>query len=211
MIRITLAAALVSLASSAAAQTAPQAAASPRAADQMAQQCELHIWPAERLKGHAFAMGQITGRASGEEIEGAMTDLLDPTAQLGALRELDLMSALGLPADTKLIEHLEPLDRKTVNKVKTRRASSASQCYSELIIVEHKLTEDIVWGDRFQSSFAFRDFGDKAEVRTQVRGKGGNKLKILTLPETDRPADAVELVAAAVRGNFQEFARRVRR
>ncbi len=53
----------------------------------------------------------------------------------------------------------------------------------------------------------FRNFGDKPEVRGLIKGVGGNKLKVLTLPEERRPANTTELVAAALKGNFLEFAK----
>lgn len=171
--------------------------------------CELHLWPAERLNGLGFSLynGLIKGRASNKQIEGAMDDLVSPSAQVAALREADLVGNLGLPPGTRLVEHQESLDRKTLNKIRTRRASSSSPCYSELIVMQHMLIEDIVWGDRFLSTFMFRNFGDKPDAKHSVKGTGGNKLKVLTLAENARPADAPQLVAAALRANFMEYAK----
>jgi len=170
-------------------------------------QCELHIWPTETFWGIPYKVGYITGRASKDEIVGSMESLVGPPAQLAALRDADPVRALGLPAGTRIVEHQEILDRKTVTKIRTRRAQSTSPCYSELIVLQHFLTEDIVWGDRFGSAFMFRNFGDKPEARGSIKGVGGNKLKVLTLPEAARPANTAELVAAALKGNFLEFAK----
>lgn len=172
-----------------------------------ASQCELHMWPTETFSGIPYKVGYITGRASKDQIVGSMESLVGPSAQLAALRDADPVRALGLPAGTRVVEHEEILDRKTVTKIRTRRAQSASPCYSELIVLQHFLTEDIVWGDRFGSAFMFRNFGDKAEVRGSTKGVGGNKLKVLTLPEASRPANTAELVEAALKGNFLEFAK----
>jgi len=172
--------------------------------------CELHIWPAARLESLPFAVGMIKGRASREQIDGAMGELLSPASQTGAVRDANPLGELRLPADTRIIEHSEPLDPKTVGKIKTRRAQSTSPCYAELIIVRHDLIEDIVWGDRFLSTFLFRDFGDKPEARLSIKGEGGNKLKVLTLSAQARPADAPQLVAGAVRANFLEFTKNAR-
>lgn len=169
-------------------------------------QCELHVWPAERFNTLAFSMGLIKG-SSDEQIEEAMEDLLSPSIQLQALRGIDLTSKLGLPQGTKIVEHNEPLVRKTANKIMSRRAQSLSPCYSELIMMEHKLIEDIVWGDRFQTAFLFRDFADKAEPTRSFRTTAGNKLKVLTQPKDSRPADAQQLVIAAVQANFLEYAK----
>jgi len=172
--------------------------------------CELHIWPAAQLSGLAFRLGVIRGRATEGQIVGAMDDLLSPEAQLAALREVDFSRELRVPADTVRIEHAEPLDAKTANKIKTRRSDSTSNCYYELIMVEHYLTEDIVWGDRFGSIFIFRSFGDKAVAQQSQKGTGGNKLKVFTQAESARTADTPQIVAAAVRGNFLEYAKNAR-
>ncbi|HEX4694429.1 hypothetical protein [Sphingomonas sp.] len=174
-----------------------------------ASQCELHIWPTETFSGIPYKVGIITGRASEDQIVGSMESLVGPSAQLAALRDADPVRALGLPAGTRVVEHQEVLDRKTVTKMPTRRASSTSPCYSELIVLQHFLVEDIVWGDRFGSAFMFRNFGDKPEVRGSIKGVGGYKLKVLTMPEAARPANTTELVAAALKGNFLEFAKNV--
>jgi hypothetical protein len=175
-----------------------------------ASQCELHIWPTETFSGLPFKVGIITGRASENQIVGSMESLVGPPAQLAALRDADPVRAMGLPAGTRIIEHQDLLDPKTVRKIPTRRAQSASPCYSELIVLRHDLIEDIVWGDRFGSTFMFRNFGDKPEVRGSIRGAGGSKLKVLTMRVELRPANTAELVAAALKGNFLEFAKNVR-
>lgn len=182
--------------------------ASPPAGD--AAQCELHIWPTESFSGLPFKVGIVTGRASEDQIVGSMESLVGPPAQLAALRDADPVRALGLPAGTRIIEHQDILDPKTVRKIPMRRAQSASPCYSELIVLRHDLIEDIVWGDRFGSTFMFRNFGDKQEVRGSIRGAGGSKLKVLTMRVELRPANTAELVAAALKGNFLEFAHNAR-
>lgn len=175
-------------------------------------QCELHVWPAERLEGLAFRLynGLIQGRASTDQIEGAMDDLVSPSVQVAALRDANVVSELGLPEHTRIIEHQEPLENKSLNKIRTRRAQSSSPCYAELIMMNHLLIEDIVWGDRFLSSFMFRNYGNRADATNSVKGRGGNKLKVLTQTDASRPADAAQLVAAALRANFLEFTKSAR-
>lgn len=185
-------------------------------ADQ-ARQCELHVWPTRKLEGLGFRLygygliGEaIRGRASNDMIESAMHDLVSPAAQVAALKSINLVNEFNLPAATKIVTHADPLDPKTALKVKTRHAPSSSQCYFELITVRHWLIEDIVWGDRFLSTFVFREFDDKLDVQRSQGGNGGNKLKILTLKEGGRPADTPELVAAALRANLVEYAKDAR-
>ena len=91
-----------------------------------ASQCELHIWPTETFWGIPYKVGYITGRASKDQIVGSMESLVGPSAQLAALRDADPVRALGLPAGTRVVEHEEILDRKTVTKIRTRRAQSTS-------------------------------------------------------------------------------------
>src|SRR5687768_3005467 len=97
MIRIATAVALMCCASVAFAQAGPQPSATPPAAGQAPQPCELHVWPAEDLDGLSQTAGAIFSRASEEEIEGSMTDLLYPSAQLAALRDPSVLGELGLP------------------------------------------------------------------------------------------------------------------
>lgn len=199
---------LFGLSATIAALAAGSANATPPVGD--ASHCELHIWPTESLSGIPFQVGMvITGRASKDQIVGSMEGLVGPSAQLAALRDADPVRALGLPAGTHIVEH-QVLDAGTVLKLPTRHAPSTSPCYSELIVVLHFLTEDIVWGDRLSSVFMFRNFGDKPEVRGSIKGAGGNKLKVLTMPEEARPANTAELVAEALKGNFLEFAKNAR-
>ena len=187
----------------------------PDSGQDVTSRCELHVWPAERLDGQAFYVAfagglTIRGRSSDQKIENAMEDLLSSSSQLNALRGVNLVNELRLAENTKIVEHQEALNRKTVNKIKLRRSQSSSPCYSELIMMEHRLYEDIVWGDRFQTAFLFRDFGSGSAPMRSFRTTSGNKLKILTLPEGARPPDAAQQVAAALRANFLEYARNAR-
>lgn len=124
----------------AAPQTAAAVAAAPAVPDTP---CELHVWPAERFQaqttgwGAAFGLlgSLIESAANAEGDKGrrsAMASALDPEAQGALLAARDLNADLALrPA--RIIVHEQPLDRKTMNKVKTRRSDSRSPCYAELI------------------------------------------------------------------------------
>lgn len=177
-----------------------------------AKRCELHVWPSEQLSGHGLYLynGLIRGRSSTKEIDKSMSDLLTPSSQMSAMRDSSVATSLGLPPSTLVVNHQAPLDHKTINKVKDRRAVSNSSCYFELIMTGHSLIEDIVWGDRFSSGFLFRNFGTSMTVRNTVKGVGGNKLKVFTQSEQLRPADAPKLVAESVRANLIEYARNAR-
>lgn len=113
------------------AATIPDAQAEPASSRAAATSgCELHVWPAERKQGIAFSLynGLIKGRASKDQIDGSMDQLLSPATQTAALSDADLLAELQLPAGTQVVRHKELLDRKTLNKIKERRASSASPC-----------------------------------------------------------------------------------
>lgn len=191
------------------AQGASTMQASPR---ETTRRCELHVWPSEQLSGHGLYLynGLIRGRSSTGDIEKSMDDLLTPKTQMSEMHDQLVATSLGLPSSTLVIEHQTPLDHKTVSKFKDRRSESKSKCYFELIMTSHSLIEDIVWGDRFSSKFLFRNFGPSMTVKNTVKGVGGNKLKIFTLSEQLRRADAPKLVAESIRANFLEYAQNAR-
>ena len=92
--------------------------------------CELHVWPAERMS--SMTTGLLGGGLIDAAIHGKkdasnraqMASALDSPSQLDALQSLDLQQLLALKPSTKIVRHEAPLERKTINSVKTRRADS---------------------------------------------------------------------------------------
>lgn len=180
-------------------------------------QCELHVWPAERFQA------MTTGWLSGFGVVGAIADsashadgdkarrshlasALDSEGQLTALQQLNLVQLLAL-RNARIVTHSEPLDRKTINKIKTRRAESASPCYAELIVADVFYQKAAIYGRSLKTLFMFRDFGAASKDPATFKTWGGNGLKLFPADEgQDVSAADAELVDTFKR-NFEEAAK----
>jgi hypothetical protein len=203
LIAATPAAAQDAAAAPAEAQAAPAPVPAP------APQCELHVWPAERFQ--AMTTGWLGGglldaavHANGDKARRShLASALDSEGQLDALQKLDLVSLLGLPP-SKIVAHSEALDRKTVNKIMTRRADSASPCYAELIVTDVFYQKAAMWGRSLRTSFMLRQFNGNSPAIKKTTG--GNGLKIFPAKEgQDTTAADAELVSIFQK-NFTEAA-----
>ena len=119
--------------------------------------CELHIWPAERMTatttgwlsglGALGAAVDVAGHAKGNtDRQTQLASALDSPTQLDLLQSIDLQKELALAPGTMIIRHEEPLDRKTMNSIKTRRSDSAADCYSELIVADVAYQKAAIYG-----------------------------------------------------------------
>ena len=195
--------------------TAQAVAATPAAQAQ----CELHVWPAERFQ--AMTTGWLGGglldsaiHAEGDKARRShLASALDSEGQLDALQKLDLVTLLRLPP-SKIVTHAEALDRKTVNKIKTRRADSSASCYNELIVTDVFYQKAAMWGRSLRTSFMLRQFVPGTQEPVIRKTMGGNGLKIFPAkPGEDTTAADAELVStfqknfAEAAGNFAKQAR----
>jgi hypothetical protein len=193
-----------------AAAPAPAAAAPPET------QCELHVWPAERFQavttgwlsgfGVIGAAAEAAGNADKNKANRTqVASALEPQGQLDALTALELTNLLkSKPA--LVIVHADPLDRKTINKISTRRAESASPCYSELIVADVLYQKAAIYGRSLKTLFMYRDFGTARDKPWIYKAWGGNGLKIFPpKPGEDVQAANDELVTT-FKKNFEEFA-----
>ena len=171
--------------------------------------CELHIWPAERFQ--AMTTGWLGGglldaaiHADGDKARRSqMASALDMEGQLDALQKLDLIALLKLPA-SKIVAHDEALDRKTVNKILTRRSDSKSSCYSELIVTDVLYTRAAMWGRSLRTSFILRQFeGGKGAPRIK-KTTGGNGLKIFPAKKGEDTTAADAELVSTFQKNFTE-------
>ncbi|GLR46983.1 hypothetical protein [Sphingomonas astaxanthinifaciens] len=188
------------------------ATATPAMAQDSAQPaCELHIWPAERFQ--AMTTGWLggglldaAGHANGDKARRShLASALDPQGQLDALTKLDLVKLLNLPP-SKIVTHAEALDRKTINKIKTRRSDSAATCYSELMVTDVFYQKAAMWGRSLRTSFMLRTFQPGTAEPTIRKTMGGNGLKIFPVKEgEDTTAADAELIDVFQR-NFSEAA-----
>lgn len=192
------------------AATAPIAASAPS-------QCELHVWPAERFQamttgwlsgfGVAGAIADSASHADGDKARRShLATALDSEGQLVALQQTNLVQLLNL-RDATVVTHTEPLDRKTINKIKTRRAQSTSPCYAELIVADVFYQKAAIYGRSLKTLFMFRDFGAAAKDPATFKTWGGNGLKLFPPEEgQDVSAADAELIDTFKR-NFEEAAK----
>lgn len=196
----------------AAAVVAAPAAAQTATAPQTAPACELHVWPAERFQ--AMSTGWLGGglldaaiHADGDKARRShLASALDSEGQGAALQQLDLVNLLQLRPSTVIV-HDEALDRKTVNKIFTRRAASTSPCYAELVVADFLYTKSPIYGRSLRTYFLLRDFGSAPSKPATFKTWGGNALKIFPAkPGEDVTAADAELVDVFKR-NFLEAAK----
>lgn len=174
--------------------------------------CELHIWPAERFAAeNSGLLGGLAGALmnSGKNADNKtqMASALDSAGQVDALESLELISLLKLSPGTVIVKHEEPLERKTMNKVKTRRADSASTCYSELIVADFFYQKSMMYGRSLRTLFMFRNFGPGQTIKLEYKNWGGNGLKLFPAKEGEDVQAANEEVVSVFKANFLEYAR----
>lgn len=183
--------------------------------------CELHVWPAERFQamtsgwGAAFgvlgALAESSANAEGDKARrSALASALDPEAQLALLTGRDLAADLGL-RPSRIVAHETPLDRKTMNKVKARRADSRSPCYAELIVADIIYQKAAIYGRSLSTLFMVRDFGDDGTIDREYKAWGGNGLQLFPPKEGEDVGPALDELNAKFTLNFEEFARNARR
>lgn len=201
---IAIAAALLP-ASALAAQ--PPAPAAPGAAP-----CELHLWPAERM--HSMSMGLLGGGLLDAAIHAdrdasnrsQMASALDSPSQLDALQSLNLITELGLPEGTTIVRHETPLDRHTMNSIKTRRSDSTARCYYELHTADVFYMKSTLYGRSLRTLFMLRAFGDDQHIDFEYKAWGGNRLHHFPPGEGEDVTVAVNELIDVFKANFQEYA-----
>lgn len=179
--------------------------------------CELHVWPAERFTarttgwlsgfGVAGALADSAGHAGGDQgRKAAIASALDSEGQSAALGSMDLSGKLGLKP-SKIVLHDAPLDRKTVNKISTRRADSASACYAELIVADLFYQKAAIYGRSLKVLFMLRKFGTAKDKPVIYKNWGGNGLKLFPPKEGEDVQAANAELVSVFKADFDEFAR----
>lgn len=203
---ITGAAILMAWAMPAAAQTTPAAAP-----------CELHVWPAERMTSvtTGWLGGGLIDAAlnSGKDAsnKSQLASALDSPTQLDALQSLDLHTLLALKPGTVIIRHETPLERKTMNKIKTRRSDSTATCYQELIVADVFYQKAAIYGRSLRTLFMFRDFGTDAKIDVEYKAWGGNGLSLFPPKEGEDAVAALDELVIVFKKNFEEYATNARK
>jgi len=179
--------------------------------------CELHIWAAQEFSSLPFGNGLAPGLATmfpgnlDKTSDAQFVEIAGVDLQLEAIMRADPVASLGLPAGTEVITHPETEDERTTKQRKERRSASQAPCYYELHTGYNYLVEDIVWGDRFATTFDVRQYRDRAEWTFRHRGEGANKLTVFPVKEEDDPAEVVRKVSEAIQANFVEYAPKAKR
>lgn len=196
-------------------------AASPAAAQEAAAPaCELHVFPT--LEGQA----QTTGWLSGFGIIGAVADAaknkdrnvseaeylkeaLGPRLQVQALKSIDVVGALHLPASTTVTFETPIADRKISTKATTRLTSSTAPCYAELLVTQNFYTKRAIYGRSLNNRFIFKDFRVGKTNTKMIKGRGGNGLSHFPPKTTDETEAAEQDLRDAFTKNFVEFAKTI--
>lgn len=179
--------------------------------------CELHIWPAERMTSMTTGLlggGLLDAAIHAKKDSGnkaQMASALDSPSQLDALQSLDLKALLQLRPDTVIVRHEEPLERKTMNKVKTRRSESAAGCYSELIVADVSYMKQMIYGRSLKTLFMVRAFGNDQKIDFEYKAWGGNGLKLFPPKEGEDSVAALDELISVFKKNFEEYANNARK
>jgi len=188
------------------------AAQTPAPAAPGAAPCELHLWPAERMR--SMSMGLLGGGLIDAAIHAGrdasnrsqMASALDSPTQLDALQSLNLITELGLPAGTTIVRHETPLERHTINSIKTRRSDSTARCYYELQTADLFYMKSTLYGRSLRTLFMLRAFGDDQHIDFEYKAWGGNRLHHFPPGEGEDVTVAVNELVDVFKANFQEYA-----
>lgn len=179
--------------------------------------CEIHVFPAERFKAQTMswlgsfgmlgAIADASAHAKGDQArKAAIASALDSPGQSEALGSFDLSSMLRLKP-SKVVLHNEPLNRKTINKISTRRSDSTSACYSELMVADLLYMKSPIYGRSLRGLFMVRNFGAAKDKPVIYKGWGGNGLKKFPAKEGEDVQAANEELVSVFKADFEEFAR----
>lgn len=178
--------------------------------------CELHVWPAERMSS------MTTGLLGGGLLDAALhsnkdasnkaqlASALDSPTQVDALQSLDLIALLKLKPGTVVVRHEKPLERKTMNKVTTRRSDSTARCYEELIVADVFYQKAAIYGRSLKTLFMVRDFGDDQKIDFEYKAWGGNGLKLFPPKAGEDAIAALDELVVVFKKNFEEYAKNAR-
>jgi hypothetical protein len=182
--------------------------------------CELHVFPT--LEGQA----QTTGWLSGFGVVGAVADAaknkdrnvseaeylkeaLGPRLQIQALKSVDMVGLLHMPAGTVVSYETPIADRKVSTKAGNRLTSSTAPCYAELLVTQNFYTKRAIYGRSLNNRFIFKDFRIGKTSTKMIKGRGGNGLTHFPPKTTDETEAAEQDLRDAFSKNFTEFAKTV--
>lgn len=179
--------------------------------------CELHVFPAERMRsvvtGWLSGFGAIGGALDASvhakqnaNNQSLLASALDSPSQIDALTGLDLRQLLGLSAGTTVLMHSQPVDRHTMNKIKDRRSDSKAACYQELIVADVLYQKAPMYGRSLKTLFMVRQFDAGSKIAFEYKAWGGNGLKLFPPKEDDDAVAALNELVSVFKNNFNEYA-----
>lgn len=184
--------------------------------------CELHFWPASSVdtypqptnaKGGPLWSLAFGGQKRAEALQAVRSDIassLDGEGSALALGQEDIANRLGFPSSS-LVIHDAPLNKYGLSRIRDRRATSNSPCYSELIVTAI-LFKNGSWGGHFlDSTFMLREFGSRGEPSRVTTGGGSIRLTVYPTKEGQDAEAAQSDLNSAFRQGFDNFVAKVRK
>lgn len=138
--------------------------------------------------------------------QSQLATALDSGTQLDALASYNMTETLHLPAGTTIVRHTEPLDRHTINSIKTRRSDSHASCYYELITADVFYQKAAIYGRSLRTLFMLREFGNDSHIDFEYKAWGGNGLHHFPPREGEDASAALGELVTVFRQNFEEYA-----
>jgi hypothetical protein len=178
-----------------------------------AQECELHVWPAQSSGanngGWLSNLGVPGALADYERNKDlnlrdqvALIEVLTPPAQAKIMADEELATALGM-AGARTVFESRPLPRREIRKLEQRLSAFTGPCYAELIVTLNFYQKSALHGRMLTSHFLVRDFRTDASRPRLRKKKESSRL-------TDFPADADAAEAAARQDLLRAFADNMR-
>jgi hypothetical protein len=180
----------------------------------VAQTCELHVWPSDKLKSVYFGWvhgGTVDGAQKGRSGYPALPSDPIPTNRQAQLLEAAEPQKLLGRADDRLIVHADALDSRTIRTTPGRLGDSKATCYGELVVDDIVFRQDVVAGTVLMTLFRYRRFGADPVAEYRFANWAKSTVTLLPLrPGADVTAAITELEGAYV-GDLKNFAELVRK
>lgn len=174
-----------------------------------ASQCELHVFPTEKITvmtslGNGLLLGAFAGREQPKEI--FLRDLPKET-QVSAVATIpDLASSLGYGTVT-VVPETASFDIKAAKKTTTRLTGSQASCYSELVFTDVVYSANGLNGRHIGSMSVLRRFDSGRLVSVSQMG-GAGKLHVYPSPRAEDQSAARNELVSAFRESVQNAIRR---
>ena len=174
-------------------------------------QCEIHVWPADRL--HSLTEGAIWNNTldsaitphGGRVTERAVpTTALDPETQRAQLAKLPIDRWFRVPG-AKVEIHTEQSRRRATGRVAGRQTASTAPCYREVTIARNFFNRSGLASRTLRTLVIYDEYGDQpAPVRSFVSW-ASTDLAIFPAKKAEDEADAAAEILTAFESNISKF------